>query len=235
MKVFEEKPEKKRTGYRAVNVLLAWAHTNFTNTEGDAEKSSLNEHWSAALGEIESVHKLKRDFEALAERVADALAFLNGPALPEVCYRDAARVQTALETLDDVSMLSVAMEFSPYAKDIRNEVSRALDNLLIRTTVEEAPSGLRLCPLNRWRRKKLNGIPPARQFLFPWYELWSKLPEDTLDRLIAAWSDLEGGSGRVEGIDEGDLAAIFGELERDGGLLDWIRKKAGVGCESGIS
>ncbi len=230
IKTFVKRPEKNKPAYSvAMDVLLAWGRAGLLKSEEDADKSSLNKISYVVLGERESTQKVKRGIERLKKRAENALDFLNGPSLPQACYDEPQRVQSSLETLDDVALLSEAVEFSPYAKEVGENLRNAVDKLLMRATVEEAPSGLRLVPLNDWRREKLRTIPADRHFLFPWYELWSELPKDTLDRLAAAWGELEAGSGTVEGIEEGNLAAILGELERDGDLLEWIRVRAGLG------
>ena len=138
---------------------------------------------------------------------------------PENIY---CRVVRDLQILDDIVYLNHAFHCFPNISrytNIKKRVSKILDHVV----ADEPPPVLRLIPLNALRRNFIHAISEDIRYLFPWYEKFSELPENSLDLLFL------GIAGIINVSDElnyGHLNALWAEMQDDQPLLKEILKKA---------
>ena len=210
----------------ALDILLSWGQIHLFHPEDVSSLNELKEQWDALVREIEAESSLRAGLERLEEEVKKSLALLHGKQTVDVYVDDGREVRGAIEILDQVVVLSEALEHFTGANTLPEDFKRKSDDLLSLVTIDNPPSGLRLIPLNDWRRKVLMRIPLSNRYLFPWYGSWADVPANTLDRLVDEWDSVTHGGMDAIGIDQGTLNALLAELETDEDLLSRIRKDA---------
>lgn len=211
-----------------VDFLLNWAHIYFIGPPDDSELRRLQSEWDVLMSDKDVVVSLRAGVERLNKQVDQALKLLYGPKSLDLDLEEAWQIQDALSVLDDVVLLSEALNHFSGATGFPENFRREVDALLVQVTVDRAPSGVRLIPLNDWRSQVLKQIPAKYRYLFPWYKVWADVAADTLDRLVEGWDGLAHGRMDTVEIDECTLAALLAELNADKELLEWVRNEAGL-------
>lgn len=221
--------ETDETGaFSVLDVLPNWGRAHLFEPEDAATLAELAAQWEELIGEADGLTSLAADLQILTGQVQQALEVLQSPQALKDMTEYTWQVQAAMEALDYVVFLSEALEYLPSAGSLPEGLREGAEALLRRVTVDHEPSGLRLIPLNDWRRQVLERIPANRQYLFPWYASWADVPSDTLELVIEEWTNLSQGYLDLEGLEEGTLSHLLAELRTDQDLLDHLRKEASL-------
>lgn len=214
-------------GYSAVlDFLLHWSLIRILHQADERRLRILEKEWNSLREQSEVEVSLRSGLGSLCKQVEQALAVLRGPRTIAIDLDEAWQIKGAIEILDHVVLLSEALEYFPDSSTFPKEFRDKTGDLLCQVTIDRAPCGLRLIPLNDWRRKILERISVEKRYLFPWYGSWADVPADTLDRLVDEWDNLTHGQMGTVGIDQGTLAALLAELNTDQDLLKRIRQEA---------
>ncbi len=123
-------------------------------------------------------------------------------------------IRQYIHNLDQLIYLNHALHhFGPITQnhDLQEKARRLVDYI-----IEADLPTHRLIPLNFERRKALSIIPESYHYFFPWYSLWSDLPENALTLIVKRLI------GNPTNMLDDDLRSLWNEIQTDEPLYDQI-------------
>lgn len=201
-----------------IDCLLDWGRSFLFEGEKSGMLREAVARWETAERSSTSM-----DLGVLEEKAGRVLDFLRGPDTLDLDEKDAGKVLTALEILDDTVFLIAALDHFSDLGRIPDDFQRRAEKVHERSVMDMPPPYLRLVPLNAFRTEILENMPREVRDLFPWYVKWSELPEDFFEHLAdergrIAWNRIE------PPVPEGVQAELTADLVSDRELAERIRR-----------
>ena len=142
-----------------------------------------------------SLEELSVGLQRFLDDVNKAVHYLRGEATLEPDPQDPGLIPEALQVLDSVIFLflflsSLEAENLKIPTGLREQIEQMYLQL---TAMEDDLPFLplhRLIPCNSQRLEAGQDIPENIRYHFPWYDLWIKLPDYTLERLCQHWQEI---------------------------------------------
>lgn len=207
-----------------LDLLIRWGEAHLIHGPEEGDSGSIPENWHTQPSAWEQVKNELTTHEALVEQ---ALRWLTGPETLHLDEADWPIVRRHLSRFDESVFLIEALERIPGAGSLPADMHQRAEAIIDMLTDHES-AWLRLIPLNRHRRKALDPIPSDARYLFPWYEAWSDLPEDTFGILVDRWVDRWDDIGDLRpsfGGEAGEaISILIQELHRDPALLNRLHQ-----------
>ncbi|MCC7212117.1 MAG: hypothetical protein E3K40_02385 [Candidatus Brocadia sp.] len=175
---------------------------------------------------------LSSSIEEINKKVALAISAISNDAL--ITGTDEEGIwHEALEGFTAFDMVNYMLEvvhylIAPFKKEAASKFIIKLDETMsnIISWIEDGDfSPLRLTVINNYRRHQLSQIPVDKQYLFPWYEIYSCYNKDILEVIIENFDTfvLETGKEHISALLELPIAELSFELRRDKKLFSIVK------------
>lgn len=214
-------PDKPVFG-RCVDLLIQWGEIHLVNPDDTPSLKKAEAGWEST----KALAKFDPGLEKLKAEVNNSLDLLHGPATVDIGDGRKDGIMAALRILDLTVFLAEAIEYFPGSEQIPETSRQNAESLLQYVTIDRELSYPRLIPLNSRRVEILKKIPENARWLFPWYTVWSEIPEDFADAL-SDWRGRFSPERLRSAVPDKDLAgALLADVISDSALLAGIKKDA---------
>lgn len=186
----------------------------------------LLEVWRESRQDPTWQESLSSGWQLFCQDLETAKGVLGGEVSLDLDGDAAEQVKDALTILDRLVFVAVAIEPEPLGElpaDFVQEVKAFTERL----TTDEAPSAVRLIPLNPYRQAVLEHLAHQDHYLFPWYTEWVSVPAETLDDLVALWAgERAEAESALDKLAPEDFALLLSAIKNDEPLCMALRERA---------
>lgn len=219
------------------NTMIQWGKTHLLSAGGpetDQYLKELEADCKTLINSSDLEDFLSSSIEEINKKVALAISAISNDALITVTDEEGIWHE-ALEGFTAFDMVNYMLEvvhylIASFKKEVANKFIIKLDETMsnIISWIEDGDfSPLRLTVMNNYRRQQLSQIPVDKQYLFPWYEIYSCYNENTLEVIIENFDKfvLETGKEHLSSLLELPIAELSFELRRDKKLLSIVKQE----------
>jgi len=221
-------------GYsNSLDLLIEIGRTLLLHPKEDEYLEELKREWQDEIQGIETREELETGLNLLVDDVENSLNMLSRFNPFNEDPDSDWKVPDALGTLNQVVFLYKSMDrFAVRDKqaieayEIQGKFYQRVDKLFRDVTMDRLSPCLRLVPFNSWRVSILEMIPVESRYLFPWYQLWSDIPEIALEDLLTWYGEyLDDRDEAVSAIPE-DTAVLLAEIQGDPEIFNVLKYEA---------
>lgn len=210
----------------AFDLLIDMGQAELQQIQDQERRQKLLEAWSEGRQDPTWQESLNYGWQLFCQDLETARGILGGVADFDLDGEAAEQVKDALTILDRLVFVAVAIDAQDLGELSADFVQQVKD-LTDRLTTDEAPSAVRLIPLNPYRQAVLRHLAPADHYLFPWYTEWASVPAETLDGLVALWAgERAEADSALDGLASEDFALLLSAIKSDEPLWNALRERA---------